>query len=132
MLAKLIAKKASGSRFRPTGSGNDAVYEHAPFYHGPPATYQDLMRTFHIANIIESQQLASGVDYSNVTEEDFGCIPIYSYSLGGVPYYRCKGKQGGPHIQNLDFNATPYGWSVPFVSNGLGAAVDAYVPIGSI
>jgi hypothetical protein len=92
----------------------------------------ELMRTYAIANIIESPELSTAVDYSTFTEKDYGCLPVYAYSLGGVPYFRCKGNEGGPYIQQLKFSPTPYGWSIPHVSNGVGSAVDAYVPVGSI
>ena len=90
------------------------------------------MRTYAIANIIESSELAEEIDYSKLTEKDFGCLPVYAYSVAGVPYLKCKGNAGGPYIQQLEFIATPYGWSIPHVSNGVGSSVDAYVPEGSI
>jgi len=113
-------------------SGRPSYNGYRPYRREDTEQDFDLMRTYAIANIIESPELSTAVDYSKFTEKDFGCLPVYAYSLGGVPYFRCKGNEGGPYIQQLKFSPTPYGWSIPHVSNGVGSAVDAYVPVGSI
>jgi len=134
------------NQYRPTGYGGRPVYGQRPHSYGysskPDYNYRPnsyshqrssaTTRTYAIANIIENQETLNGIDYSKVTQQDFGCLPVYSFSYGGVPYFGCKGKDNGQYIQQLVFNPKPYGWSVPYQSNGLGSNVDAYIPVGSL
>ena len=81
-----------------------------------------LGRTLHSPTIIPSPYSAE--ETQTLVRPRPGDIGCQVTMRGTSPFYTCRGVT----VQKLDVIKTPYGWRVPFISNGLGHKVRVYVP----